>query len=324
MRSKKCFSSLGVTDIFSAPTFDEGDIKPMVGLCQEENQPIGGLLTVALDQNAFWKRILEAFNTDNLAEIARKLNISSQSVYKWRDAKSRPDIDTLLEISTLTNSSLHWLLTGRGQKFTDDSKKTLAFESSAHYTNGTLHIYFGEAERKFIHDLAGASGRTPEEQVREMVINKLVELGLVRDQAQDGVELIFFGDFAPKLVLMRLVGEIAAGKPILAVETDEWVQVPENFAVQGRRNFVLKVRGDSMQDEDIRDGDYIICIEAPEANNGDTVVALIDGDQATVKKFYLEGKKIRLEPGNSNYSPIILSPDRVTIQGIVVGIYRRP
>ena len=187
---------------------------------------------------------------------------------------------------------------------------------------GVAPIYFGEKETEIIEGLAVESGRAYDEQVRELVLESLIAKGLVTDQVK-GVELTFFGKEVPKLKPMRLWGEIAAGKPIDVFEEFETVLVPEEFFTHGRENFALRVRGDSMEDEGIFEGDIIICYESPVANNGDTVVALIDKDQATVKKFYREKGKIRLQPRSTRHDPIILSPDRVTIQGIVTGIYRR-
>jgi len=122
---------------------------------------------------------------------------------------------------------------------------------------------------------------------------------------------------------MPLVGSIAAGRPIEAVEEREFVDLEDIFA-QPRRSgdiFCLRVKGDSMIDEQIREGDYVVCRSADTARNGQTVVALLPEDnEATLKKFYKEKGCIRLQPANEAYEPIWV--DDVTIQGIVIGVIR--
>ena len=117
-----------------------------------------------------------------------------------------------------------------------------------------------------------------------------------------------------------LAGRIAAGSPIEAIEQNESVDLEELFSGE-RKTFCLKVAGDSMIDEQIRDGDYVICEERSDARNGETVVALLDSGEATLKKFYREKGRIRLQPANAAYAPIIV--DNVRIQGVVVGVIRK-
>lgn len=119
-----------------------------------------------------------------------------------------------------------------------------------------------------------------------------------------------------------LLGRIAAGMPIEAVADPEQVEIPE-FLLSKRPNYVLQVEGDSMIDEQIRDGDLIIVEQRDEVRQGETVVALIDEHRATLKKFYREGGMIRLQPANPTLQPIWVEPERVRIQGVVVGLMRR-
>jgi repressor LexA len=116
-----------------------------------------------------------------------------------------------------------------------------------------------------------------------------------------------------------LVGAIAAGSPIEAIEDNQVLDLEEVFA-SSRETFVLQVRGDSMVEDHIADGDYVICEKRAEARNGETVVALL-GDEATLKRFYREQGRIRLQPANAKYQPIIV--DDVRIQGVVVGLVRK-
>ncbi len=118
-------------------------------------------------------------------------------------------------------------------------------------------------------------------------------------------------------------GLIAAGKPIEAVEGNDRLSVPEHLLGKSRENhFVLKVVGDSMIDEGIHDGDFVVVQRREEAESGEMVVALID-DEATLKRFYPEGQQIRLQPANPHMKPFFVPADAVTVQGIVVGLMRK-
>jgi len=123
---------------------------------------------------------------------------------------------------------------------------------------------------------------------------------------------------------LPLVGTIAAGRPIEAIEDRNALDLEELFTdPHGRRSgdtFVLEVRGDSMIDEQIREGDFVICQRAKVARNGQTVVALLEDGEATLKKFYKEKGHIRLQPANDAYDPIIVG--ECQIQGIVIGVVR--
>ena len=122
---------------------------------------------------------------------------------------------------------------------------------------------------------------------------------------------------------LPLLGNVAAGVPIEAITDQEMLAVPEDMIGRGS-NYVLRVEGDSMIDEHIQDGDYIIVNSRQTANNGEMVVALVDGDSATVKKFYQErGGRVRLQPANPSMQPLLYEADRVLVQGIVVGVIRK-
>jgi len=117
-----------------------------------------------------------------------------------------------------------------------------------------------------------------------------------------------------------LVGTIAAGAPIEAIEDREALDLEELFD-STRETFVLRVDGDSMVDEHICDGDYVICERRGEARNGETVVALLADGEATLKKYYREDGRVRLQPANPNYEPIYA--DEIDIQGVVIGVVRK-
>ena len=120
-----------------------------------------------------------------------------------------------------------------------------------------------------------------------------------------------------------LLGVVAAGAPIEAILNYETICIPRDMMKKGRM-FALRVRGDSMIDEQIREDDLIILQSQQTADNGQTVVALIDGGDATVKRFYRGRNHVRLEAANPRYKPIIVKPsERLQIQGVVVGVIRK-
>lgn len=122
--------------------------------------------------------------------------------------------------------------------------------------------------------------------------------------------------------MVPLLGVIAAGHPIEAVANPEEIPVPESLLTRGS-NYVLRVEGDSMIEENIRDGDLIIVEQRDFATDGETVVALIDGQEATLKKLYREEGRVRLQPANPTLFPIFVEEDRLRIQGVVVGLMRK-
>jgi repressor LexA len=122
-------------------------------------------------------------------------------------------------------------------------------------------------------------------------------------------------------LVLPLLGRIAAGQPIEAVENPETISLAD--FVRSKEVFVLEVRGESMQDEHILDGDYVLVEKSKAAHNGDIVVALVSGSDATLKRFYREGEKIRLQPSNVNMQPIIVPAAAVEVQGRVIGVLRK-
>lgn len=120
--------------------------------------------------------------------------------------------------------------------------------------------------------------------------------------------------------LLPLVGRIAAGRPIEAVESREAVDLEDLFTSRFPVG-VLAVTGDSMIDEQIRDGDLVVYERRSNARNGDTVVALVEGEEATLKKFYKEKNRVRLQPANPKYEPIFTTD--VEVQGVVIGVIRK-
>ncbi len=122
---------------------------------------------------------------------------------------------------------------------------------------------------------------------------------------------------------LPLYGYVAAGRPIEAIAAPETMPVPEPFLPKGGKGYVLQVRGDSMIEEHIQDGDYVVIESRETALPGETVVALVDNENVTLKKFYPEGRRVRLQPANESLEAIVLDAGRVRIQGVVTSVLRR-
>jgi repressor LexA len=154
-------------------------------------------------------------------------------------------------------------------------------------------------------------------------LSRLEEKGLIRRSYNRGrsIELVPV-NMTVEAVELPLLGLVAAGKPIEAVPEKETIAVPANMV--GRRStYVLQVKGDSMLDEQIRDGDYVVVEERTTAENGETVIALLKGEEVTLKKFYRENGYIRLQPANPVMKPIRVKEEDLRIQGIVIGVLRK-
>lgn len=123
---------------------------------------------------------------------------------------------------------------------------------------------------------------------------------------------------------LPLLGAVAAGAPIEAVMTPETISVPQDLIRRNGDHYVLRVRGSSMIDEQIRDGDFVVVNERRSADNGEMVIALVHGTSATVKKLYRERDgRIRLQPANETMAPIFVHENDIAIQGVVVGVIRK-
>ncbi|MDR1726798.1 MAG: transcriptional repressor LexA [Acidobacteriota bacterium] len=122
---------------------------------------------------------------------------------------------------------------------------------------------------------------------------------------------------------LPLFGYVAAGHPIEAISNSETMPIPEFFLSRRNDCYVLKVKGDSMIEDHIQDGDYVVVESRTAAVPGETVVALIDNENVTLKKYYPENGRIRLQPANATLAPIVVEPQRVKLQGVVVSVMRK-
>ena len=156
-------------------------------------------------------------------------------------------------------------------------------------------------------------------------VHHLVAKGYLRRERRNAsrdLEVVSRRDTRRQAVRIPVLGTVAAGFPIEALEDREEIALPEEWLGKGR-TYALRVRGDSMIEEQIRDGDTVV-VEAREvARNGETVIALVDGDSVTVKQYQRDGAVIRLLPANPEFPILTLPEARVRVQGVVVGVLRR-
>mgnify|MGYP003621889363 CR=1 FL=1 len=153
-------------------------------------------------------------------------------------------------------------------------------------------------------------------------VERLIEKGLLRKDANRSRSVEVVEEEAPPSVLLPLLGTVAAGAPIEVFEDPETLAVPRELVGRRKGSFVLRVRGDSMIDEQIRDGDYVVVESRSDARDGDVVVALLRGREATLKKLQHRGELVRLVPANPALSPIEVPAADVEIRGVVRGLVR--
>ncbi len=156
-------------------------------------------------------------------------------------------------------------------------------------------------------------------------LQRLVKKGVLKKRRGwgNGFELVdeYLTSFSGG-VRLPVLGIIAAGQPIQPfTDPDQTIDVAPSMISAKSRSFVLQVKGESMIEDGILDGDYVVCEEAPQIKNGDIVVALLETGLVTLKKFFKEATRVRLEPANAKMSPIYAT--QVQIQGKVVGLIRR-
>jgi repressor LexA len=166
----------------------------------------------------------------------------------------------------------------------------------------TVHKHVSNLERK---------GLLKRDYNRSRSIDVLPARGLLRKHPKP----------APPEFSLPLLGRIAAGQPIEAVQQGETISLGD--ITRSKDVFVLQVKGQSMKDEHIVDGDYVLVEKSENARDGEIVVALVEGSDATLKRLYREGVKIRLQPSNSEMDPIVVPAKSVQVQGRVIGVLRK-
>lgn len=155
-------------------------------------------------------------------------------------------------------------------------------------------------------------------------VNALERKGILRRNKHKARSLEIIADHLPdenRPTKLPLLGNIAAGSPIEAVENREEIDLETLFASK-KGVYVLRVRGDSMIDDHLCDGDYVVIERRDTARNGEQVVALLDTGEATLKRFYREGPNVRLQPANATMQARVVPAERVRVQGVVIGVLR--
>jgi len=153
-------------------------------------------------------------------------------------------------------------------------------------------------------------------------VQHLVEKDLLRKSWNRSRSVEPVATDPPGAIGLPLLGVVAAGVPIEAIEDNESIGVPAEMIRRRTETFVLRVRGDSMIEDQIRDGDFVVVESRCEARNGETVVALVGDSEATLKRFFRNGSSIRLVPANSSMEPIEVPARDVTVRGVVTGLLR--
>lgn len=154
-------------------------------------------------------------------------------------------------------------------------------------------------------------------------VQHLVEKGFLRKAWNRSRSVEPMEQPAAASVALPLLGVVAAGTPIEAIEVAETFDVPSDLVPRAGDSYVLRVRGDSMIEDQIRDGDYVVVESRSEARNGETVVALIRGEEATLKRFYRRGRTVTLQPANAALEPIEVPARELEVRGVVRGLVRR-
>jgi len=172
-----------------------------------------------------------------------------------------------------------------------------------------------------IRDIARRFGFSSPATVHKYLV-ALERAGLIARGKRNALVQLIYQKQETGAIEVPLAGKIAAGRPIEAIRSDEMIAIPPNLLGK-RETYALRVVGNSMIEEHIRDGDIIIVEARETAENGQTVVALIEDNEVTVKKLYREKNHIRLQPANESLQPIFVDPSKVRIQGVVIAVIRK-
>lgn len=255
------------------------------------------------------RRLLEAYDSKGISSkkaIGEALGFKSdKSIYKVLNGEQELSFEALRLFRESTGRSVDWLL----------------FDADA-LEPGQVPIFFGPYEQQKLSEVAKEAGKTFEEEIRDIVLAEMEKRGMINVPEESNV--VFYGE-PVRAVELPLMGWIAAGEPLHLVTEKQMVSVPDFMMKKGKQHFVLHVRGDSMIEDQIPDNSLIICEARQDANDGEKVVAVIDGDKATVKRIYHEADRIRLQPANPLHKPIYLDSDRqIEIQGVVVAVFHKP
>jgi SOS-response transcriptional repressor LexA len=251
---------------------------------------------IKIDYEGFVERVRQCLSASNIPQIAEKLGLEKQTVYNWQKG-SLPRPEKIEQIANLGQVSLDWLLTG-------NEKKPIKFH---------LEPYADTIQR-----LANQEGIDFESTVKKLIREALHG----RNALGEGVEQP--GIFNPGMgvIWIPLLGKIAAGRPIERIPQVQMIAVADSYPKHWKM-FALVVEGDSMKDRGIHEGDRLVCASERSPTKGDVVVALIDGEESTVKTYEARDGKILLKPANPEFKTMEYDPERVYLQGVVLEVIRK-
>jgi SOS regulatory protein LexA len=270
----------------------------------------------------FAERFKSLFGTDNAAQIARELNKQHSTINNYCKGVRLPEPEMLIEIAQLTNVSLSWLLTGRGPKHVSEEQHGIRNGGAGFTPDDSKTVCLPNVTHEIVSKLARQTNKPLAQTVQDLLHEALIARGLLRDRLERHIELFEVEGF--EFFSVPVAGEVAAGSPIRWFqEVTEYVDIPAQYKKYGDRLMVLRVRGDSMIDDQLEDGDLAICIRQDFYKDGQMIVAEIDGEESTVKRYRRDGDKVILEPRNAEYQPMTYHQSRVQIKGLVVGLLRQ-
>lgn len=282
------------------------------------------------------KRVLEVSGGLQPAALAESLHIEPRALYEWYEGKEVPDYMDLVLWSQSVNVSLRWLITGEGDKGSSELQEDNAAEGMQLFEKMGLYygpktslgkgaecipVYLKKTPSEILENLAIRSGQSIGDVIEDLALVTLINRGLVRARPES-VEVIFYKTHVPKFSPIRIMGEIAANKPIQYYKEGETIPVHKDFVVRGRENFVLRASNDSLKDIGVYKNDLIICVEPKEDKNGEVVVALVS-DSVAIGKLFRQDKNITLISVNPLHKDISGTLDNIKVQGIILGIQRK-
>jgi SOS-response transcriptional repressor LexA/transcriptional regulator with XRE-family HTH domain len=282
------------------------------------------------------KRVLEVSGSLQPAALADSLHIEPRKLYEWHEGKEVPDYMDLALWSQTVNVSLRWLITGEGAKGPSELQEDNAAEGMRLFEEMSLYygpkislgkgaeyipVYLRKTPSEILENLAMTSGQSLGDVIENLALVTLINKGLVRARPE-GVDVVFYRNHVPKFSPVRIMGEIAANKPIQYYKEGETILVHKDFVVRGRENFVLRALNDTLKDIGIYKNDLIICVEPKEDMNGEVVVALVS-DNVAIGKLYQQNRHIALISVNPLHKDIGGTLDNIKIQGIILGVQRQ-
>jgi repressor LexA len=282
------------------------------------------------------KRVLEVSGSLQPAALAESLHIEPRKLYEWHEGKEVPDYMDLALWSQTVNVSLRWLITGEGAKGPSELREDNAAEGMRLFEEMGLYygpktslgkgaeyipVYLRKTPSEILENIAMTSGQSVGDVIENLALVTLINKGLVRARPE-AVDVVFYKKHVPKFSPVRIMGEIAANKPIQYYKEGETILVHKDFVVRGRENFVLRALNDTLKDIGIYKNDLIICVEPDEDTNGEVVVALVS-DNVAIGKLFRQNRHIALISVNPLHKDISGTVDNIKIQGIILGVQRQ-